>query len=258
MKFKEELQQLNRKVYYYTCLGSTNDEARLLADQGADSGSLVVAECQSAGKGRMGRAFFSPSGDGIWMSLILRPDILPQKASMLTLIAAVAVHDTLTEFGIDSGIKWPNDVVVQGKKITGILTEMKAVPDLVDYVILGVGMNVNMTTFPKDIEAVATSMTLVSGKSFERGKIVESFLRHFEADYQTFLNTGHLGFMKQRYNEHLIHMNKNIHIHEICREWQGVSQGINDMGELLVKTDDGNHWLRSGEVSIRGVYGYIE
>lgn len=249
---------MNQTVYYYECLGSTNDEAHRLAEQGAASGSLVIADAQDAGKGRMGRAFFSPSGSGIWMSLILRPDILPERASMLTLVAAVAVHDTLMEFGISSGIKWPNDVVVDGKKISGILTEMRAEPEAIDYVILGVGINVNMTEFPKSLEPLAVSMAQVSGKSFERGKIVESFLRHFEADYQTFLEKGHLGFIQERYNENLIHRNKKIHIHEIRREWQGVSQGINEMGELLVQGDAGIQRLSSGELSIRGVYGYIE
>lgn len=258
MKFKEELQKLNRKIYYYECLGSTNDEARILADRGADSGSLVIAERQNAGKGRMGRAFFSPAGSGIWMSLILKPNISPVMASMLTLIGAVAVYDTMKDFGIPSGIKWPNDVVVRGKKITGILTEMKAEPEHLDYVILGIGINVNMLEFPEEINQIATSMAMESGRNINRGEVIQRFLTHFDEYYQSFLKEGSLEFIKDKYNQSLVHMNKKIKIHEIRRDWDGISIGINNVGELIVRTNEDEVFVRSGEVSIRGVYGYVE
>ena len=258
MDFREELLKIDRSIYYYDVLGSTNDQARILAEEGACDGALVLADAQDAGKGRMGRSFFSPAGSGIWMTLILKPDILPEKASMLTLVAAVAVQKTMVDFGIPSGIKWPNDIVVQGKKVTGILTEMRAEPDHVDYVIVGIGINVNMTKFPEELESLATSMAQVRGQMFDRAQIVKRFLEYFDDYYQTFVREGNLGFLQETYNQHLIHRNKQIHVHEIRRVSPGLSRGINDTGELLVRTDEGDVELRSGEVSIRGVYGYME
>ncbi len=258
MKFREELLKIERSIYYYDCLGSTNDEARKLAEEGAVDGSLVLADMQHAGKGRLGRSFFSPSGSGIWMSLILKPEIVPAKASMITLVGALAIQAAMKDFGIESGIKWPNDIVVNGKKVTGILTEMRAEPGHVDYVILGIGINVNMTDFPDELEAVATSMSLVSGKTYERAEIVRRFLEHFDDYYQKFLTTGDLSSLKETYNQHLIHRNKHIHVHEIRRVWAGISLGINELGELIVQGPEGDVEVRSGEVSIRGIYGYME
>ena len=258
MNFREELLKIDRSIYYYDVLGSTNDQARILAEEGACDGSLVLADAQNSGKGRMGRSFFSPAGSGTWMTLILKPDILPEKASMLTLVGAVAVQKTMMDFGISSGIKWPNDIVVSGKKVTGILTEMRAEPDHVDYVLVGIGINVNMKSFPEELEAAATSMAQVTGERHDRSRIVNIFLEHFEGLYQSFVREGDLGFLKETYNQYLIHRNKQIHVHEIRRVWSGVSLGINSNGELLVRTDEGDVELRSGEVSIRGVYGYME
>ena len=258
MNFKEELLKIDRSIYYYDVLGSTNDQARILAEEGACDGSLVLADAQDSGKGRMGRSFFSPAGSGIWMTLILKPDILPEKASMLTLVAAVAVQKTMADFGILSGIKWPNDIVVQGKKVTGILTEMRAEPNFVEYVLVGIGINVNIKTFPEELETVATSMAQVSGDTYDRAGIVKRFLEYFDEYYQMFIREGNLGFLQETYNQNLIHRNKQIHVHEIRRVWPGVSLGINSTGELIVRTDEGDVELRSGEVSIRGVYGYME
>ena len=258
MYFKDKLLNLDRKIFYYDCLGSTNEQAKILAEEGASDGSLVIAEMQNAGKGRMGRSFFSPAGSGIWMTLILKPQILPEKASMLTLVAALAVQETMMDFDIPSGIKWPNDIVVQGRKVTGILTEMRAEPNHVDYVILGVGINVNMKEFPEELESVATSMAQVTGKEYDRSDIVKAFLMHFEKHYQTFIKEGNLNFLRETYNHHLIHRNKHIHVHEIRQSWEGISIGINAYGELIVRKDDQDVSLCSGEVSIRGVYGYME
>ena len=262
MKFSMELLKFDeisdRKIYYYDCLGSTNDQARILAEQGAEDGSLVIAEMQHAGKGRRGRSFFSPAGSGIWMSLILKPDILPEKASMLTLVAALAMQETMMDFHIPSGIKWPNDIVVQGKKVTGILTEMQAEPGYIEYIILGIGINVNMKEFPEELEAVATSMAQVTGKEYERSRIIKCFLAHFDEHYQKFIKEGNLNFLCQTYNQYLIHRNKKIHVHEIRQTWSGISEGIDEFGELIVRKDHEVIHVCSGEVSIRGVYGYME
>lgn len=258
MKFKDELKTIGRNIYYYDSLASTNDQARMLAREGAPDGSLVIANAQSGGKGRRGRSFFSPEGAGIWMSVILRPDISPAQASMVTLVAAVAVQETMEDFGIPSGIKWPNDLVVDGKKVTGILTEMSIEPEMINPIILGIGINVNMTGFPEKLKDMATSMAMITGKVYDRVAIIQRLMMHFDANYQKFLKSGDLFYLKEKYDASLIHRNKEISVHEIRRVWRGISRGINDSGELIVTSEMGDTLVRSGEVSIRGIYGYME
>ncbi len=250
--------RLGRKVYTYDVLGSTNDEARKLAEQGAPDGALVVAETQNTGKGRMGRAFFSPKGCGIWMSMILKPDIPPMTASMITLITAMAVSDMLTSYGIRAKIKWPNDLVIDSRKVTGILTEMSIAPDVVNSVIVGIGINVNMDAFPEELAAMAVSMKMVTGETYHRAEVIQRVLKAFEKYYETFLQTGDLAFIRDDYNARMVHKDKTISIHEYKRTWQAVSKGINELGELIVQDAAGEHLIRSGEVSIRGVYGYSD
>ena len=139
-----------KKIVYYEETDSTNIRARKLAEEGAPDGTLVVTDFQNAGRGRRGRMWVSPSGTGIFMSLILRPDILPSSASMLTLVAALAVYDGIKETtGLETVIKWPNDIVAEGKKLCGILTEMSAELEGIHYVVTGIGINANMTEFPE-------------------------------------------------------------------------------------------------------------
>ena len=249
---------LGKKIYRYDCIGSTNDQARMLAENGAPDGSLVIAETQDRGKGRRGRGFFAPPGSGIWMSLILKPEIPPVEASMITLLGAMAVLDMLESYGLSGGIKWPNDLVADKKKITGILAEMSAGPDQINYIVLGIGINVNMKDFPEELRANAISMAMISGKTYHRAEVIQRVMKSLEKYYRMFLDSGNLAFMKEKYNERLVHMNKEISVHEIRRVWKGVSRGINDIGELIVSTDAGDTIVRSGEVSIRGVYGYAE
>ena len=249
---------MGRKIYYYDCLGSTNDQARMLAEQGAEEGSLIIAETQNTGKGRMGRAFFSPEGCGIWMSLILKPEIPPMDASMVTLVGAMAVQEMMQDYGIVSGIKWPNDIVIDGRKVTGILTEMSAGPDRINSIVIGIGINANMKFFPEELEKTAISMSMVTGENYHRAEIIACVMDHFEKNYREFLKTRDLRFLKERYNAGLIHKDKEIDVHEIRRVWRGISRGINDIGELIVSSDEGDVIVRSGEVSIRGVYGYMK
>jgi len=249
---------MGREVHCYEELGSTNDQGRMLAEQGAPDGTLVIAEMQNAGKGRMGRKFFAPPGSGIWMSLILKPEIPPVDASMITLIGAMAVQKTLKSFDLDSGIKWPNDLVIDRKKVTGILTEMSAGPDQVNYIVIGIGINVNMKSFPEELKENAISMAMASGKNYHRAEIIQQVMKNFEDTYRIFLKEGSLAFLQKDYNESLVHMNKEISVHEIRRVWKGISRGIDERGELIVSTEDGDTLVRSGEVSIRGIYGYAE
>ena len=249
---------LGHEVCFFDEVDSTNNRARMLAEQGAPDGTLVIAEHQNGGKGRMGRSFFSPASGGIWMSLILKPDIPPVEASMITLIGAVAVAETMKSYGLEAGIKWPNDVVIDKRKVTGILTEMSAGPDKINYIVVGIGINVNMKSFPEELEQSAISMAMASGKQYHRAEIIQRVMKNFEENYQTFVKRGNLAFLRKEYDENLVHMNKEISIHEIRRVWRGISRGINDIGDLIISTDEGERVVRSGEVSIRGIYGYAE
>lgn len=241
---------------------STNNEAKRLAEAGAGHGTLVIAEEQEAGKGRRGRGWSSPAGTGIWMTLLLKPDFSPSRASMLTLVAAMAVERGIRAVtGLETGIKWPNDVVTGGKKVCGILTEMSAEPDLINHVVIGIGINANTEEFPEEIGGRAASLYLETGKRVKRGAVVARVLEAFEAYYRIFLETTDLSALRAEYETRLLNKNETVCVLEPGREWKGTALGIDSLGRLLVKPADpsagGVKTVESGEVSVRGVYGYV-
>lgn len=248
-----------RRVTYFDQVDSTNNEARRLAEQGAPDGTLVVAELQTSGKGRRGRSWTSPPGTGIWMSLILRPDFAPLHASMLTLAAAMAVETGIRQAtGLDCRIKWPNDIVLEGKKICGILTEMSTEEDCIRYVVIGIGINVNIREFPEEIRETATSLVLVSGEQVRRAPIVAAVIEAWERYYGRFKETLDMSLLKSEYNARLVNREREVKVLAPKGDYCGISRGINDRGELLVELEDGQvREVISGEVSVRGVYGYV-
>ncbi len=248
---------LGKKVYYYDEIGSTNNEAKVLAEQNAHHGSVIVADMQSAGKGRRGRSFESPKGTGIWMSILLRPDIAPSSASMLTLLAAMAVMSALKKNGIQADIKWPNDVVINGRKINGTLTEMSTEFDYINYVVVGIGINVNVKSFPDELKDLATSLYIETGKTYKRAAIMADVLEAFEAYYEIFLKTEDLSGIMEEYNSMLINIGKEVRVISPVKEYMAVSKGINKNGELLIIKDGKEETIVSGEVSVRGVLGYV-
>ena len=247
------------ETMFFEEVDSTNNVAKKMAEDGAPHGRLVIAENQNAGKGRRGRAWSSPDGTGIWMTFILRPQIAPQAASMLTLVAAMAVRKAvLTETGLETVIKWPNDIVAGGKKICGILTEMSAELELINYVVVGVGINANIRKFPDEISSVATSLLLETGEKVDRSKMVAAYGNAFEEYYGRFVEKGNLELLKDEYNSCLANFKNQVKILDAAGEFAGISEGINDLGELLVTDSEGKERIvRSGEVSVRGIYGYV-
>ena len=238
---------------------STNNYARQLAEQGAGHGTVVVAETQTAGKGRRGRGWVSPAGSAIYMSCILRPQIEPFKASALTLVAAMAVEKAINEM-LDVGamIKWPNDLIIDDRKICGILTEMSSDMDGIRHVVVGIGINVNQTTFPEEIHQMATSLTLASGKKVRRAALVAAIMNDFRDYYQSFIKTADMSLLAEPYNRVLVNRSKQVSVIEPAGTWTGRALGINDQGELMVEQEDGRvKNILSGEVSVRGVYGYV-
>ena len=247
------------RTVYFDATDSTNVQAKRLAEAHAPHGTLVVSDRQDGGKGRRGRSWASPSGVGIWMSLILRPEIAPSSASMLTLAAALAVREgILEETGLSPLIKWPNDLVLNGKKICGILTEMSTELMEIQYVITGIGINVNQREFPPEIRDTATSLSLEAGRSFRRSSLIAAILKAFEKDYEAFLKTGDLSLLLEEYNACLVNRGKEVCILDPSGEYRAVAEGIDESGSLLVTLPDGTRReIISGEVSVRGIYGYV-
>lgn len=238
---------------------STNNRAKRLAEEGAVEGTLVVAESQWAGKGRRGRMWVSPRGTGIWMSLVLRPRIAPSSASMLTLVAALAVAKGIEEVtGLDTRIKWPNDIVIGGKKVCGILTEMSAELEDINYVVIGIGINANIAEFPEEITRTATSLYLQSGAKVNRSQVIAAVMRAMETYYRIFTETGDLNLLLPEYEGKLANKDKEVTVFTPAGDYSGISLGIDKTGELLVQLRDGTiKHVVSGEVSVRGIYGYV-
>lgn len=246
-----------RHVIYRDTVGSTNTLAKEVAEKEDGHGFLITADVQNSGKGRRGRNWVSPGGSGIWMSLLLRPKLEPVCASMLTLIAALAVAKAIkADTQLDTKIKWPNDIVVNGKKVCGILTEMNAEPDFINYVIIGIGINVNTEAFPDEIKSMATSLYLEQGKKANRSQLICDIMENLETYYEKFVEAESMAPFLSEYNSFLINKDKTVKIIGNS-EMTGIAKGINEKGELLVEADGKIVPVLSGEVSVRGLYGYV-
>ena len=248
-----------QEIVCFTETDSTNVRARKLGENGAAHGTLVVAEQQTAGRGRRGRGWESPAGSSIYMSLLLRPEFLPNKAPMLTIVMAYSVATALREqTGLDFRIKWPNDIVLNGKKVVGILTEMSTEIEYINHVVIGVGINVNTEAFPEEICATATSIRRESGKTWRRAELIAAILRQFEVQYERFVKEEDLAYLREAYDAILVNCNREVRILGEKDGYRAVALGIDDQGELLVRKED---WtvtsVYAGEVSVRGIYGYV-
>lgn len=248
-----------KEVLYFDTIDSTNTKAQELAEKGYQSGTLVVADKQESGKGRRGRSWVSPSGTGIFMTLMIKPDINPNNASMLTLVAALAVAKAITSVtGEKALIKWPNDIVINGKKVCGILTEMNAQFDYINHIVVGIGINVHNESFPEEISQMASSLMIeAGGKRFHRAQIIAETMSYFEQYYDTFLKTQDLSALVREYDELLVNRNKSVRVLDPKEPFDGKAMGITPKGELIVDTWESRKLVSSGEVSVRGIYGYV-
>ena len=249
---------MGRNCLCFTETDSTNIQARLSAEQGAPHGTLVCAETQSAGRGRRGRVWNSPPGEAVYMSLILRPQIRPEHASMLTLVMGLAAADACRKLtGTDVRLKWPNDLVIDGKKAAGILTEMSAEMDCIHYVVTGIGINVNTQEFPEDLPQ-AVSLRMATGRNFSRAELIALCMERFEVYYEIFEKTEDLRLLKEEYGKLLVNTGREVCVLEPSGSYTGTALGISDKGELLVRRADGTvEAVYAGEVSVRGIYGYV-
>ncbi len=246
------------EIYCFDSIDSTNTKAKELAEAGHPSGTLVVADQQTLGRGRRGRSWESPAGTGIFMTLMLKPDINPNNASMLTLVAAMATARAITEVtGEAAQIKWPNDIVMNGKKVVGILTEMSAQFDYINHIVVGIGINVHNEEFPEEIAKTASSLLLECDHRIHRASLIEAFLEEFERLYAVYLETEDMSGLQKEYDSLLVNRGRQVRVLDPKEPFEGKAMGITKKGELIVDTWESRKLVSSGEVSVRGIYGYV-
>ena len=250
---------IGHRLESFDVIGSTNTTAMQRAEEGAPHGTLVVADRQDSGKGRRGRSWMMPAGIAIAMSIVLKPEeLLPGNAPMLTLVSALAVVRAMKEqTGLDAMIKWPNDIVINGKKVCGMLTEMSTQIDYINHIVVGIGINVHNEQFPEELSDRATSLFLESGKHFNRAALVEAVCEAFESYYEIFMRTQDLSGLQAEYDRYMVNKDRQVRILDPLGEYEGKALGITARGELLVETEEGIRTVDSGEVSVRGIYGYV-
>ena len=286
---------LGKNRIHKELIDSTNSEICRLAIEGAEEGTVVTADVQTAGKGRRGRSWESEPKASLLFSILLRPKMQPDKAPQLTLLMALAVTRTLrTQTGLDAFIKWPNDIVIHSKKVCGILTQMQLNVGEIDSVVVGTGVNVSQKVMAPDLEKSATSLfleleqkwkqkqelggqeekyapnagfsekecpfeeTCHNGGIVQKETLLAGILAEFERDYELFLQKQNLSDWIAEYNERLVSLNREVKVLDPKGEFIGISKGINENGELLVELPNGEVTpIYAGEVSVRGLYGYV-
>lgn len=250
-KIKTDTSLIGRNIIYFENVDSTNNIAK---KNSYENGTLIIAETQTKGKGRMGREWISEKNSGIYMSFVLIPKIPAERINILTLIAGLSVCEVLNEmYPVSFEIKWPNDIVTEGKKVCGILTE-GVISQTESKAIVGIGINVNNKYFPDDLKEKATSLYLLTGRIFERENIIRKISDTFEKNYFDFINSKPL---MEKYEKLCVNINREIVAIKDGMEIHATAIGITDTGELTVKKEDGTTLnINSGEVSVRGIYGY--
>ncbi len=258
---------IGHNIVHMHSVDSTNEEAKRCGDRGAEHGTVYVAEHQTAGKGRRGRSWLSEDARNLYFTLLLRPALEPNTVSMLTLAMAYAVAEAIQEqTGLQTGIKWPNDIVIGEKKVCGILSEMKVEKQQCAYCVIGVGINVEQKVFPQELQDKATSLYNELEKLSSKGcaekpdadNLLETILSKFKIVYEKFCREKSLAPILEQYNALLVNKDRQVRVLEPGHEYEGVSLGITPLGELLVKTEDDTvQKVYAGEVSVRGLYGYV-
>lgn len=231
---------IGKEIHYFREVDSTNEVAKGLAEEGAPEGTVIIAEKQRKGRGRRGKPWISPIG-GAWMSLILRPDTLPINAPQLTFTAGVAAAKTIkNEYGLDVGIKWPNDILIENKKVCGILTEISTEKDSIDYIIAGIGIdaNVDLSQLPVELRNETTSLQMELEEEIPRMILVRKFLENFEIMYNQF-NQGKFQKILQKWRKYSKTIGSYVEIRKGTEVIQGEAVGVNREGVLILELQDG-------------------
>lgn len=251
-------QEWVRRGLYFDTIDSTNTYGKRLALETNDDPILILADEQQAGRGRLGRQWHSKKGDGLWLSLILRPAISPEKSFMTTLIAAVSVAEAIQKVtGLEAGVKWPNDIIVNRKKVCGILTEMSAEWQTVNYLVVGIGINVNQGAFPEEIAGIASSLKLETGGNVKRHDLLSAVLSSFGYYAQALIDPTFYDLLIDKYKSLSVTVGQTVRVIG-STEKIGKAIDINHQGELVVVYEDGtSEAVYHGEVSVRGLDYYI-
>jgi BirA family transcriptional regulator, biotin operon repressor / biotin---[acetyl-CoA-carboxylase] ligase len=249
-EIKRELKTkiFGKEIYSYEKVDSTNDIAYRLAEEGCSGGAIVLADEQVKGKGRLGRSWSSPPGSGVYLSCIIRPDILPNEVSKITLVAALACANTIRNIsGLEAMIKWPNDILLSSKKVCGILTEMKAELDRVDFAVLGMGINVN--TGKGALPEGATSIKEELGQGISRIEFTKKLIEEFEKTYTIFTEKG-FDRIRKSVKEMSFTLGKYIKVISHSKTFEGHAQDIDEAGALILRLDSGiSNRILSGDVT---------
>ncbi len=247
---------IGKNIIHFETIDSTNTYAKKIASDKVD-GTVIISEEQIKGRGRLGRIWDSKAYEGIWMSIILKPNILPYRAPFITIMAGSCIAKALNNLGVDVGIKWPNDIILNGKKLCGILTELSAEIERVNYVVLGIGMNVKNLNFPDEIENIATSL-YKEGYEISRVDIVREILYELEKYYTEYIVDGNSKNIIDLYKNYSVILNKKIYMIKNDEKELVECIDINSEGNLVIKKQDGTITEAiSGEISIRGEHGYV-
>jgi BirA family transcriptional regulator, biotin operon repressor / biotin---[acetyl-CoA-carboxylase] ligase len=244
---------IGRDIRVFQQTTSTNDIIEKLARDGVREGAVVFAESQTKGRGRLGRLWLSPSGKGLWFSVLLRPQLPPQQTTQLTVATATALRRAIaTQTGVKAEIKWPNDVLVQGRKVAGILTELNAEVDRVKYVILGMGVDVNQAAsdFPAELRKLVTSLKVESGKAISRPELAVAILHELDHDYAR-IGNGEFSAVADEWEKHCTTLGRQVTIRIGERRQQGRAEALGEDGALLLRTEHGHlERILGGDVTL--------
>lgn len=258
---KLQTNRFARNIKIFESVDSTNNQAKKLALDNAEEGTLVTAEQQRAGKGRLGREWVSDKYKGIWMSLILKPSLPPEEAPLFTAVAAAAVVKGIEKStNLHVGIKWPNDIIVNRKKVCGVLTEISADPDRINYIIVGIGINVNhiLDDFPQEIKETATSISIEKGYKIARYEIIAQVMNQFEQLYDLAVLKNDFNHILDICRENSVTLGSEVRVCSRNDEFIGIAKNLRNDGALIVIDAMGNERVvMSADVSVRGVNGYV-
>ena len=246
---------IGKNLIVLDSVNSTNDYLKKLGNEGCENGTVVAAREQTRGKGRLGRTWQSKKDDGIAFSVLLRPNVAPSEVSAITPLAGLAVCKAIREYTkLDCVIKWPNDIIVGRKKLVGILTEMSAEFDAVEYVITGIGINVDHTSFPEEIAFKATSLLLETGRHIDKNEFLACVLEHLENEFVK-NNLELTPTALSEYTDLCATVGRSVTFQRGTRRISGMAVGVSEHGELKVMMSDGTISLvNSGEVTVQGIY----
>jgi len=262
---------IGSNIIYREEIDSTNNYAKKIASEGCKDGTVVVAECQTAGRGRLGRMWDSARNKGIYMSIVLRPEVAPEDVQIITIAASIAVAEAIRDItGMEAAIKWPNDIILDGKKVCGILTEMSSEMEKVNFLVVGIGLNVNHSRedFPEELANTATSLRIYAEQNstgtapaeldfrLNRSSLVKAVLTEMENVY-CMVNNGNTDEVVRQWKEYSVTLGKEVLITSKSAEYRGFAKDITKDGRLIVDCSDGvTREVMSGEVKVRGLLGY--